>query len=251
MNRRALLLSLAVVLALMGTGAVAAYVGGADDRALAGQQTVDVLVAKDTISAGTSGVEASAAGLVTTMRIPQAAVPPGALADLAAVDKRVAASDIVTGEMLLDGKFVEQQAVGILSIPGDKLAVSVELSDPARVAGFVLPGSEVAVFNTYEAALKGAADETQQATQILLQRATVIAVGPTTQRAAPKSADGAEAPDEEPVGTTVLTLAVNQQDAARLVHAAQTGELYFGLLSRGSKTGPSAAVTNPSLAAAP
>ena len=35
-----------------------------------------------------------------------------------------------------------------LQIPDDKIAISVNLTDPARVAGFVNPGSEVAIFLT-------------------------------------------------------------------------------------------------------
>lgn len=243
-----MLFGTALVVALLGTVAVASYVSGANDRALAGQRTVEVLVAKDTIAAGTSAAQASGAGLVTTMRVPQAAVPPGALSKLTDVGKRVAASDIVAGEMLLDAKFVIQQAVGALAIPGDKLAVSVELTDPARVAGFVLPGSEVAVFDTYDQA-RGSSTA-QSATQVLLSRVTVIAVGTTTQRKPTKEEQAGQPANDKPVGTTVLTLAVSQQEAAKLVHGAQTGKLYFGLLSRASKTGGGTAVTNASLASA-
>ena len=114
-----MLFGTSLVVALFGTVAVASYVSGANDRALAGQRTVEVLVAKDTIAAGTSAAQASGAGLVTTMRVPQAAVPPGALSKLTDVGTRVAASDIVAGEMLLDARFVIQQAVGALAIPGD------------------------------------------------------------------------------------------------------------------------------------
>ena len=245
MNRRILLFCTAIVIALLGTVAVAAYVGGANDRALAGQRTVEVLVAKDTIAAGTTAEQASAAGLVTSMRVPQSAVPGGALSKLTDVGKKVAASDIVAGEMLLDAKFVAQQAVGALAIPGDKLAVSVELTDSARVAGFVLPGSEVAVFDTYDQSTGTAS--AQSATQVLLPRVTVIAVGTTTQRKPTAQEKAGQPADNKPVSTTVLTLAVTQQDAAKLVHGAQTGKLYFGLLSRASKTGPGTAVTNASL----
>lgn len=249
MNRRILLFCTALVIALLGTAAVAVYVGGANDRALAGQRTVEVLVAKDTIAAGTTAAQASAAGLVTSMRVPQSAVPAGALSKLTDVGKKVASSDIVAGEMLLDAKFVAQEAVGALAIPGDKLAVSVELGDPARVAGFVLPGSEVAVFDTYD---KGAGGGTSQSTtQVLLPRVTVIAVGTTTQRKVSKQEKLGQPADDKPVSTTILTLAVSQADAARLVHGAQTGKLYFGLLSRASRTTAGTAVTNASLTGAP
>ena len=37
---------------------------------------------------------------------------------------------------------------GALPIPSGKVAMSVQLGDPQRVAGFVKPGSEIAVFVT-------------------------------------------------------------------------------------------------------
>lgn len=248
MKKRGLLLALSVLLALAGTSLVAAYVKGADERALAGQQAVTVLVAKDTIAAGTAAEQASRSGLITSLRVPMQAVPPGALTDLMGVGKKVATSEIVAGEMLLEARFADQQTVGVLAIPGTKIAVSVELNDPARVAGFVIPGSEVAVFNTYEA--PAAPDDgtpaaaTKEVTNLLLPRVTVIAVGTTTVRQPTKEQAAAQTADTEAVNTTVLTLAVTQQDAARLIQAVQTGKVYFGLLSPGSETGPSVPVDN-------
>ena len=58
MKRRALSIVLAVLLAILGTAGVLAYVSHANARALAGQQAVTVLVAKGLIPAGTSAGDA-------------------------------------------------------------------------------------------------------------------------------------------------------------------------------------------------
>ena len=49
-----------------------------------------------------------------------------------------------------------------LVIPDDKMAVSVELTDFERVAGFVNPGSEVAIFGTAAAPVRRLPDGTEQ-----------------------------------------------------------------------------------------
>ena len=64
MKRRVLTVTLAVLLAVLGTAGVLAYVHKADSRALAGMSPVSVLVAQGQIPAGTSasaGVPTAAA----------------------------------------------------------------------------------------------------------------------------------------------------------------------------------------------
>ena len=58
----------------------------------------------------------------------------------------MALTTIYPGEQILRNKFGTDLGVGEsrLSIPKDKIAVSVNLSDPDRVAGFVNPGDHVA-----------------------------------------------------------------------------------------------------------
>lgn len=243
MARRSVLLLVALLIGLLGTTAVYAYVQEVDDRAIADVEPVEVLVAKDAIPAGTSGAAATEQGLLQLLTVPKKAVPEGALGDIEPVRAQVALSDIFPGEMLLSGKFGEQQTTGALSIPADKLALSVELGDPQRVAGFVQPGSEVAVFVTLDE------EGTGQVTRMLLPRVGVVAVGPTslkTQATEPKEDDEA-AVEEDPVATAVLTVAVSQAEAERLVHAVSTGQLYFGLLSPKSATAASEGVTSVSL----
>ena len=81
MRRRIVLIVAAVLLALAGTAALWQYVSGADARALAGKEAVDVLVAADAIPAGMDFEEAQRQGLVETVGFPRSAVPVGAFAD--------------------------------------------------------------------------------------------------------------------------------------------------------------------------
>jgi pilus assembly protein CpaB len=228
MGRRTVLLLAAVLVAALGTGAVFAYVRGVDRRAIADQEPVQVLVATDVVRAGTTIADAQRSGAFKIREVPRSAVVDGALSELTTVADRVAGSDIYPGEQVLAGKLVSPGAVASLPIPAGRLAVSVQLGDPQRVAGFVAPGSEVAVFATATQAGTGGGNGAE-ITNLLLARVPVIAVGPTTI----STAEGTQ--NKESLPTAILTLAVTQAEATRLIHAANTGRLYFGLLTRDSK----------------
>ncbi len=248
------------MVALLGTAAVFSYVSRVEDKALAGAEVVDVLVATERIPAGTSASAAVKGKLVQLSSMPRRAVPEGALAAADDVGTRTLVSDVFAGEVLLKAKFADQTArTGQLLIPKDKIAVSVELGDPQRVAGFVVPGSEVAIFATVDKASVSAAATTRQDgdgarvdveaqadeeyTELLLPRISVIAVGPSTLRPQAEKSDE----KEKTVPKTVLTVAVSQEEAERVVHSTQTGELYLGLLNTESKTGPGTGVSNTTL----
>jgi pilus assembly protein CpaB len=97
------------------------------------------------------------------------------------------------------------------------MAVSISLSDPNRVDGYIIPGSDVAVFLT-----------TRTGTRLLLPHATVIAVGSRTL--VPSSGQSASQAD-----ASIVTFGVDQADAQKLMYAQSVGTLYLGLLSKDSK----------------
>ena len=255
MSRRISLMALALVVALIGTAAVFSYAKKADARAVEGQQTLSVLVAKSMLPVGTKAADANTKGMLKLDQIPKKYVPDGALTNIKDVQNLVVGSDIQAGQILLRSMFVTTADTSVLSIPGDKMAVSVQLEDPARVAGFVVPGSEVAIFDTFDSASADAtvtqtgptsataqvtADKKQ--TRILLPRVKVIAVGATALVKKQAATD-----NQDKVPTAILTLAVSQQEAEKLVHAVETGTLYFALLTERSKTAPAPGVDNRTL----
>ena len=84
MRRRLLAAFAALVLLSAGTVVLLAYVRGADARALAGVQTVEVLVADQVIPQGTSADELTA--LVRTETLPQKAAVDGRVTELAVTE---------------------------------------------------------------------------------------------------------------------------------------------------------------------
>jgi pilus assembly protein CpaB len=243
MKRRAGLLLAAVIVALFGTSAVYAYVNRVEAKTVNANTPVSVLVAAVQIHAGTSGavIEQNKLARVTTM--PKRNVPAGALGELSTVAAKQIAADVYPGEVLLAPQFTDrtQARTGALAIPDNKIAVSVDLADPQRVAGFVVPGSQVAVFATTTD--ETSSQQTRQAkTGIILPRAAVIAVGPSALQ--PNGGTGA---GQQQAATTILTLALTQVQAEKLVLAQQIGKLYLGLLSDKSSVGVNGALTTARL----
>jgi pilus assembly protein CpaB len=239
MDRRRILLLTAAIVALLGTALVFLYVRGADTRAEERFETVDVLRAVAPIEAGESIDDAAASGKLALEPVSQADLLPNAQTSIDQLSGTVATTRIFAGEQIISDKFggEVEAATSPLQIPKGMMAISVNLTDPARVAGFVNPGSEVAIF------LNGA-DTTTGApfTRLLLDRVTVLGVGSTTPTTTTTTTtDGAQTTEQLP--RTLLTLALTQQDAQRVLFASGNGELAFGLLTGNSTVQPDAGVT--------
>lgn len=236
--KRMLLFGVALLMALVGTGAVWAYVSKAEARAVSGQSPVTVLMADSLIASGTTGADAEE--LVSKKQVPQSVVPSGALTDLSSVSKETTNGDIYPGQILLRAQFGSPTAVlGPLSIPTDKVAMSVEMLDKERVAGFVQPGSDVAIYVIKDY------DKATALTKLLIRRATVLAIGPTAAKGKANTDKAGKNGQGGPVLTTVLTLAITIQEGGLLAHGATIGRVYFALLSKKSKTtGPVGPVNN-------
>lgn len=219
MARRTVLLVAAIVVAALGAVLVGVYVHNVKQNELAKQHPVEVLVAKKVIPAGTTGAAAAADGALEKKTIPRDAVASSdVLDDIKPVQDLVTNSPIFPGEQIMKAKFGKPGDSSRLTISDDgTMAVSISLSDPNRVDGYVIPGSNVAVFLT-----------TKTGTKLLLPSATVIAVGSRTL--VPSSGQNATQSD-----TSVVTFGVSQADAQKLIYAQTAGTLYLGLLSKNSK----------------
>lgn len=242
MERRRLLVGASALVAVLGVLLVIVYAHGADRRAQQKFDTVDVLVASQPIAVGETVAAAKAAGKIATGTVALADRLDGAEAEVSALDGEVALVPIQPGEQLLDAKFGDaSEAEATLPIPPKQMAVSVNLTDAARVSGFLNPGAQVAVF------LNGTDQRTGQTfTRLLLPRVTVLGVGSTAPVSTTKTDDQGEQTVEE-LPRTLLTIAVDQQDAQKVLYGSSNGELSFALLNGESKVKPREAVTAQSL----
>ena len=209
-----------------------------------GLEAVDVFVAKGDIPAGTMLGSAVAAQMLEIQQVPRRLAPTGASVEVDATNStNVALNDIHTGELVLLTRFAAAQEVSAgLSIPNGNVAVTVTMSDPQRVASFVHVGSQVAIFLTYpvvegDGANKPSAIGTARATRLLLSKVLVLGVGAATGQTA----------QSDQVPSALLTVALPQVDAERLIQAQATGSLYLALMNDQSSVAPSDGVNTSKL----
>lgn len=233
MKRRPILIALAVLLALIGTGAVYVYVHSADSRAVNGLKATTVLVATKQIPVGTPWSAIASGGYVSTESVPVSAAPATALSSTSAnvTPTNVATYSIAPGQIVVREAFGKQPAaVGPLSIPGTLQAITISVPANADVAGYVQQGSEVAVYSINQitkSAINNQLGGTPYISKLLLPRVKVIAVS----AAAPSSTNGTGSVS---AGTVLVTLALTQQQAERTVLAQKIGDLYLALLTDAS-----------------
>ncbi len=253
MRSRLLAIVLAAVLALAGAAAVLAYVRQANERAIAGLKTVDVIAAKGTISPRTSLGEAQREGLLTTETLPESSVPGDALRSTAGLSGLVFSATVQPAQLLLRPMLVpatQAAAASVLPIPTGMVAVTVQMCVQEAVADYITAGSDVAVFDTYVTGKASPPGRTcdvahtginpaLMATRIVLTRASVLAVG--VSPAATGTSAGSASTVTDPTSTSVsgsvlVTLAVDQADAERLMSIDELGLPYMALLTPASKT---------------
>jgi pilus assembly protein CpaB len=173
----------------------------------------------------------------------RAQVLDGAMTSIGDMGKKVALTTVYPHEQIVTAKFGDAGEQEVLGIPDGKMAISISLSDPARVAGFVNPGAEVAIFASSDAGSMGNNDS---ATRLLLPRVTVIGVGSTTV-VSTTTTDQTGAQTTEQLPRTLMTLAVDQADAEKVIFASRNSEVSFALLTDKSNVKQGPGVTSNSV----
>lgn len=228
MNRRVVAAIAAVVLALTGGFLLFNYVQGADARALAGQQSVSVLVVTQPIAKGTKGELARA--LVALKQLPEVAVVPGALTNPDDLDGKVAAANLMVGEQVLPNRFVDpasDSAGDLVSVPEGMQQVSIVLP-PQRVVGARLKaGDTVGIVASFEIQSISQKDMPAiQQTHLMLNKVLVTRVAGAVSLPA-------DSPDAQtgqaPTSNLMITLAVSAHNAEKIVFATEYGKVYLTL----------------------
>lgn len=268
MTRRILTIIIAIVLAVGGTAAVLAYVNQADSRALAGQSPVTVLVATVQIPAGTVASTALQDGMLAREKVPAKSVPIDAVKQITpGISALVTSADVPSGELLLRPMLVTAvQATSGIAIPAGQVAVTIPMCIPAAVAGYIYPGAEVAIFDTVvtgssqgsssasTSCSSGSSSSSLSAsggtirTRILLTRVTVLStsqapVSSSTTSGTALAANSTSNANSQ--GAVLVTLAVDQTDAERVITLARSGMPYMALLTKSSNVGPDKLVPPP------
>lgn len=233
MKSRLLAAVAAVVLAIAGAMLVMSYAQGADQRAVKNLEPVSVLVVKTAIPAGTP-VESMSAALATE-QLPAAAVSDSSLKSLNESQGKVAAVDLIPGEQLLKERLVEPENLknlGSVEIPSGLQEVSFQLEPDRVVGGRLVPGDHVGIFVSMDNG--GLADKAdKETTKLTVRKALVTAVQrapeatPATQPTPTASATADPRDTVLPIGSLMLTVAVSDVDAAKIIFAAEYGKMWL------------------------
>lgn len=242
MGRRTILLIVATLVAALGSTMVFLYVQSVESEVEAKSAPVEVLKAVQQINPGETIEAAQAAGKLQLGPVPRSQVLAGAVNSTETLAGQTALVNIYPNEQVVSGKFGSAGDQELLTLPDGKIAISVTLSDTGRVAGFVSPGDDVAIFLNAPAG----ADAATPTVRLLLPKVEVVAIGATTvTTTTTTSTEGAQTTEELP--KTLFTLAVSQEDAEKILLAVSTGELSFGYMNDKSKVKAGPGVTTSNL----
>jgi pilus assembly protein CpaB len=220
MGRRALLVIAAMLVAAFGTGMIWLYVNGLQDQARNHAATVKVLVAKENLTKGSKSEGISiAAGNIESIDVAKDVAGESYITgdNLSAFKGQVLLERVAKGLPLQRSMFGDQAGLASDAFQKDKLAISITLTDPARVAGMLQPRSKVTIFRTQEDATTG------RYTDVLLYDALVLSANGVTP------ADGSTGANSAPKAQ--VTFELSTTNAGKVVFAASNPkiQLWLGL----------------------
>lgn len=226
MKSRMLAGTAAVALALVGALLIIFYAQGADQRAMKDMDPTGVLVVAKAVPAGSSldTVKAS----VTVQQVPATAVSKTALKNLDGSAGKVAAVDLVPGEQLLAERLVapsDPKDDGTVKVPAGFQEVSFQLEPQRVVGGHLVAGDHVGIALSFKDGTDKAKPDAPT-TQLTLRKVLVTSV----QRAPEATAKGTDAKAQDaavPEGALIITVAVNDLDANKIVFTSEFGSVWL------------------------
>jgi pilus assembly protein CpaB len=222
MKRRIIAAVAAVLLAAVGAVGIFAYVSRADQRAMAGQQTAEVLVITKPVPKGATPAEMTKS--VTSKLLPQTAIVPGAVDSLTKIgDGLVTTADLQPGEQVLGSRFADPATLinaNSAPVPKGLQELSLQLDSQRVLGANLVPGDTVGVFLTI--GVKPDRKTHLVAAKVLVSRVQGgLAPAPATDKS---TAQAAPLPDTTSV---MVTLAVTAPQAEKIVHAAEDGNVWL------------------------
>ena len=234
-SKRTLVLLAALVIGVVAAGALYFYVNGIESRAYKGTQPVLVYVIEQNIPAGTSGQNAQP--VIAQKKIPLDVRPATAVTDPSIIIGKVAKTDLVQGQVLVQGMFVDQvdavQSTFADRLGKGRVAMTVSVDQVHGVSGLLQPGDHVTMMVVLDASQAAAAKGDPNAVvttiaggaalgsiQFLYQNVEILAIG--TNIGTPQPANVAAAPS-----SGLITFAVPAAAAARI--ALVNSQLYLAL----------------------
>ncbi|TKJ20647.1 RcpC/CpaB family pilus assembly protein [Blastococcus sp. CCUG 61487] len=208
MQRRILAAVAAFVLAAVGAVLLIDYVGGADDRARADEETIEILVAQADIPIGTPANQLAAK--VKLEPVPERLLRgrEDAISDLAELGERRTATAMLQGDYLSEARFSEATAK---TRDDGREQLSLTLDAQRAVGGNLSDGDRVAVYRT-STTPDGARTTERLYDDIPVTRVTEL--------------------DSSAVagGAVTVTLALDEVEAATVIAGMHDGSIWLSLV---------------------
>ena len=233
MRSRIVILIVAILLGILAAVMTGRYLSSLERGVAAEDEPIEVLVAQEDLTRGTSADELVEAGLIVRESIPRRYVADGAVSSIATIEGQVLAESLSRGEQVTQTRFQFASQAGLaFSIPDEYVAVAISNDAVKGVAGLVRPGDHVMAVVTFDPG-----PDEEPLSQIFIPRARVLAVGtavgvepgPATA-AGERGLAGQGTDDQQGATPSTITLALSPADVERLVFAEETGNVWLALL---------------------
>lgn len=216
MKRRIFAAVAALLMAAVGAIQLYSYVQRADQRAMAGLETSEVLVVEAPIAEGTRADQLSKS--LGTKMLPAMAVAPGAATDLDQLKGLVANTTLQPGEQVITARFSDPATLdedATPPVPPGMQEVSVMLDSQRALGGNLAPGDVVGVFFSVDGRTRLGLHD------VLVSRVQ----GGLKAAASDESSKKTTGP--LPETSVMVTLAVSAANAEKVVHAAENGTIWL------------------------
>lgn len=239
-SKRTLILVAAALIGAIAAYAIYTYVNGIEDRAYRNADRVQVWVVAQDIKANSPGTDVVNSKLITAKQIPLEFKPATAIPDPQVISGKFAKTDLVAGQVVVTGMFVDQSEVVSTwseSLPADRVAVTVSLDQVRSVAGLLQPRDRVMLMVSVDPSQAQAAsgktsqdggaqaDTSDTAVRVLYHNVEILAVGQSGPGAATAAA-GASG-QQTATQSGLITFSVPPEAAERIVLAGS--QLYLAL----------------------
>ena len=222
-RRRLLTIAAAVLLTLFGTVILIAYVSSAEQRARQGQELTNVLVPTAVVEANVPARDL--AERVTTEEVPRDMRPEDAVSNLDQLGDRVTAVKLLPGEPLRAERFQEPgraRTAGGTDIPEGMQVVSVALEPQRALGGRLEEGQLVGVMLSVDQA--EVPDPEDQTSTVVADTATGMVLN---QVLVTHVAGAVDEETGQADGTVMVSFALDESDAERLVFGAEHGRIWL------------------------
>ncbi len=148
MRKQLIAAGVAALLAIGGIVVLVAYANGADDRALKGTKTVEVMQVVKQVPKGTAASDLGDS--VALKKLPRSAVADGSISNINDVDGLVTSAALQPGEQLLSSRFAKKGSAADSSLPKGFQEVTVPLTRARLVGASIAAGDRVGIIASFE-----------------------------------------------------------------------------------------------------